>query len=248
METAGCNCLRLRWQCWKEEWQRGQTCSSCLTASACYDRGGQVLWMPPPPPQVVRSVTGWDATGCPGPPQSSLTESSLCYSDPSHPNSSLQSSVCGQSPSCHSGGGSSAQSSSLCSSSSPWICPPQCGEEKKGEGGLDKVGQQHGSSFGPVTVLELLWTGGETHQDTWTHLWMMSCADYISRRQTPCLSLLSSHTFPLKLPGRSGLQLLAEPSGPIQAQASKHIEEARQMVYHTVTLATSGSQGKEEGC
>lgn len=112
----------------------------------------------------------------------------------------------------------------------------------------DKVGQQHGSSFGPVTVLELLWTGGETHQDTWTHLWMMSCADYISRRQTPCLSLLSSPTFPLKLPGRSGLQLLAEPSGPIQAQASKHIEEARQMVYHTATLATHiGSQGKEEG-
>lgn len=128
--------------------------------------------------------------------------------------------------------------------SSPWICPPQCGEEKNGEGGLDKVGQQHGSSFGPVTVLELLWTGGETHQDTWTHLWMMSCADYISRRQTPCLSLLSSPTFP----GRSGLQLLAEPSGPIQAQASKHLEEARQMVYHTATLATWGARGKRRGC
>lgn len=116
IEAAGSNCLRRGWQVGRRNGSGGRQAA----ASACYDGGGQVLWIAPLHPEVVRSAAGCAATSCPGPPQSLLTESSHRCSDPSHPAHPCYSATVGSLflPILH----PRVQAPAV--PSSPWICPP----------------------------------------------------------------------------------------------------------------------------
>lgn len=187
-EAADSSCLR------RLEGETGRQRPHCLCELG---RGGQVLWMPPPHPEAVRSAAGWAATGCPGP----LTPYSLqVFTDvPTDPPSPYP-----VHPSYPVSADNLPMPRLFCTVFIPafklllFLPLPRSAHHSVERKGWGELGQQHRSSFGPLTVLG--WTRGETHQDTWTHLWMTSRADDVSRRQPPCRPLPSSHTFSLKLP------------------------------------------------
>lgn len=104
-------------------------------------------------------------------PAAELPPLAQVYFSPSHPNPPLPARVCGPSAMyiLH------LSIQTPVPSSPTIVVTPSKG---KGE-------DNDSTSFGLLTVPELLWTGGGTRYDTWTYLLIASCADDVSGRHPP---------------------------------------------------------------